>query len=596
MPQARAFRVKSCFSTIPLGAVTEPASHAPLHGFASRFRPFFLSAAGFSLIVNVLMLAPALFMLQVFDRVLTSRSEETLIMLLVLVVGALMFMAYLDMIRSRLLTAAAVTLEKRLGPEVLGEMIRRSASPGSGEASHGLRDVNTLRAFLTGPGIIAIFDAPWVPIFVIIIFLFHPWLGTLALVGALLLLMLAIANERFSRRPLEAMQLDSRLAGRFAEQSIVNAEVARTLGMESGLARGWAGLSRKSLEKQLQASRSASVLTSTSRFTRQILQVAMLATGAYLVIDQQTTSGVMIAATILLSRALAPVESAIAGWKGMVDARSAYARLKKLLEPDGRGEAVTELPPPQGNVNVERIVFGFRGQDRPIIKQISFEVAAGQALAIVGPSAAGKSTLARLIVGLWKPAIGVVRLDGADISSWPRERLGPYVGYLPQDVELFAGSVSQNIARMGEVDSAAVIEAARQAQVHDLILRLPHGYDTPIGEGGAFLSAGQRQRVALARALYGNPRLVVLDEPNSNLDGEGEAALIEAIRRLKADGATLIIITHRGKLLTSMDRILVLRDGMIEKLGPPAEIFAPAARRAPDAQPSVIAGQISPRS
>jgi len=575
--------------------ITEPSRQVPLQGLASRFRPFFLSAAGFSLIVNVLMLAPALFMLQVFDRVLSSHSEETLVMLLLLVVGALIFMAYLDMIRSRLLTAAAVTLEKRLGPEVLGEMIRRSAAPGRSEAAHGLRDVNTLRAFLTGPGIIAVFDAPWVPIFVLIIFLFHPLLGLLALAGAIILFALAIANERFSRRPLEAMQLDSRLAGRFAEQSIVNAEVARALGMEGGLARGWAEMSRNSLEKQLQASRSGSALTSTTRFMRQSLQILMLATGAFLVIDQQATPGVMIAATLLLSRALAPVESAIAGWKGMVDARSAYARLSKLLEPDGRAEAVTELPPPTGAVSVERVVFGFRGQDRPVIKQISFELTAGQALAIVGPSAAGKSTLARLIVGIWKPMVGVVRLDGADISSWPRDRLGPYVGYLPQDVELFAGSVSQNIARMGEVDSAAVIEAARQARVHDLILRLPQGYDTPIGEGGAFLSAGQRQRVALARALYGKPRLVVLDEPNSNLDGEGEMALIEAIRQLKAEGATLVIITHRGKLLTSMDRILVLREGVIEKLGPPAEIFASAPRRVPEAQPSVIAGQILPR-
>ena len=302
----------------------------------------------------------------------------------------------------------------------------------------------------------------------------------------------------------------------------MNAEVARTLGMVDGLARGWETHSRKGLEHQLQASRAGSLLTSTTRFLRQALQIMMLATGAYLVIDQHTTSGVMIAATLLLSRALAPVESAIAGWKGMVDARSAYARLRKLLEPDGHAEAVTELPAPAGNVQVERVVFGFRGQDRPVIKQISFEVPAGQALAIVGPSAAGKSTLARLIVGLWKPSIGVVRLDGADISSWPRDRLGPYVGYLPQDVELFAGTVSQNIARMGEVDSAAVIEASREANVHDLILRLPQGYDTPIGEGGAFLSAGQRQRIALARALYGRPRLVVLDEPNSNLDGEGE--------------------------------------------------------------------------
>lgn len=461
---------------------------------------------------------------------------------------------------------------------------------------HGLRDVNSLRAFLTGPGILAVFDAPWVPVYVVIIFLFHPWLGTLAFAGALALFLLAIANEKMSRRPLEAMQVESRRAGRFAEQGIVNAEVARALGMVDGLAHGWEAHSRKGLEHQLQASRAGSLLTSITRFMRQALQIMMLAAGAYLVIDQQTTSGVMIAATLLLSRALAPVESAIAGWKGMVDARSAYARLQKLLEPDSGTEAVTELPPPMGHVQVERVVFGFRGQDRPVIKQISFEVPAGQALAIVGPSAAGKSTLARLIVGLWKPAIGVVRLDGADISGWPRERLGPHVGYLPQDVELFAGTVSQNIARMGEVDSAAVIEAARQANVHDLILRLPQGYDTPIGEGGAFLSAGQRQRIALARALYGRPRLVVLDEPNSNLDGEGETALIEAIRRLKADGATLIIVTHRSKLLSSMDRILVLRDGTIEKLGPPAEIFAAAARRAADAQPSVVAGQILPRT
>ena len=562
----------------------------------SRFRPFFLAAAGFSLIVNLLLLAPALFMLQVFDRVLTSRSMETLIMLFVLVVGALLFMAYLDMIRSRLLTAAAVTLEKRLGPRVLAEMIKRSAAPGGGDAMHGLRDVNSLRAFLTGPGILAIFDAPWVPVYVVIIFLFHPWLGMLAFAGALTLFALAFANEKMSRRPLEAMQVESRRAGRFAEQGIVNAEVARALGMVDGLARGWEGHSRKGLEHQLKASRAGSMLTSLTRFLRQALQITMLATGAYLVIDQQTTSGVMIAATLLLSRALAPVESAIAGWKGMVDARSAYARLQNLFEPDGRPEAATELPAPKGSVVVERMVFGFRGQDRPVIKQISFDVPAGQSLAIVGPSAAGKSTLARLIVGLWKPAVGVVRLDGADISSWPRERLGPYVGYLPQDVELFAGTVSQNIARMGEVDSAAVIDAARQANVHDLILRLPQGYDTPIGEGGAFLSAGQRQRVALARALYGKPRLVVLDEPNSNLDGEGETALIEAIHQLKAQSVTVIIVTHRGKLLTSMDRILVLRDGTIEKLGPPAEIFASVARRAPDTQSSVVAGQILPRS
>jgi ATP-binding cassette subfamily C exporter for protease/lipase/ATP-binding cassette subfamily C protein EexD len=389
------------------------------------------------------------------------------------------------------------------------------------------------------------------------------------------------------------MQLDARRAGRFADQSIGNAEVARALGMVENLARGWEGLSRKGLENQLDANRSASMLTSATRFMRQFLQVAMLGAGAWLVIDQQTTSGVMIAATILLSRALAPVETAIAGWKGLVDARAAYARIEQMIAEMPNEEAATELPAPNGALSVERVVFGFRGQDRPVIKQVSFRLEPGQTLAIVGPSAAGKSTLARLIVGLWKPAMGTVRLDNADISAWPRKRLGPYVGYLPQDVELFAGTVSQNIARMGEVDSAAVVEAGRRAHVHDMVLRLPQGYDTPIGEGGMFLSAGQRQRIALARALYGSPKLVVLDEPNSNLDVEGEAALAEAVSRLKAAKVTLVIITHRSRLLTSVDRILLLRDGVVEKFGPPAEMLVRPAPAEP--RTAVVAGQIFPK-
>ncbi|MCI0400076.1 MAG: type I secretion system permease/ATPase [Gammaproteobacteria bacterium] len=556
-----------------------------MRAFASRFRPYFTSAAVFSLLVNMLMLVPALFMLQVFDRVVTSRSTETLIMLLAIAVGALLFMAFLDVIRARLLTAAAVSLEKHLGPRVLADMIRSNAAPDRGQDLHGLRDVNSLRAFLTGPGILALFDSPWVPVYVLIIYVFHPLLGWVALGGALIMLGLAILNEKLSRRPLEAMQLESRRAGRFADQSIANAEVARALGMVDNLARGWEAFSRKGLEKQLQASRAGSVLTSATRFTRQLLQVAMLATGAWLVIQQEATTGVMIAATILMARALAPVETAIAGWKGLVEARSAYGRLDEMLAAEPQDEAVTELPAPKGDLSVERVVFGFRGHERPVIKQVSFDLATGEALAIVGPSAAGKSTLARLIVGLWKPAMGTVRLDGADIAAWPRARLGPYVGYLPQNVELFAGTVSQNIARMGEVDSAAVIDAARRADVHEMILRLPQGYDTPIGEGGAFLSAGERQRVALARALYGKPCLVVLDEPNSNLDVEGEAALIEALRRMKSGGVTLLIITHRSRLLSIMDKILLLRDGVIEKLGPASEVLAGADTRPPEGHP-----------
>jgi PrtD family type I secretion system ABC transporter len=567
---------------------------APLHAFASRFRPHFVAAAGFSLVINVLMLVPALFMLQVFDRVLTSRSAETLIMLSLLAVGALVIMAYLDVIRARLLTASAVYLEKLLGPRLLADMIRRSADPGRREALQGLRDVGALRMFLTGPGIFALFDAPWAPVYVLVIYLFHPLLGALALVGALIMLALAILNEKLSRRPLEAMNLDARRAGRFADQSMGNAEVARALGMVENLARGWESLSRKGLEHQLDANRSASMLTSATRFMRQFLQVAMLGAGAWLVIEQQTTSGVMIAATILLSRALAPVESAIAGWKGLVDARAAYTRIDQVVAEMPDEEAATELPAPKGALSVERVVFGFRGQDRPVIKQVSFQLDAGQTLAIVGPSAAGKSSLARLIVGLWKPNMGTVRLDNADIAAWPRKRLGPYVGYLPQDVELFAGTVAQNIARMGEVDSAAVVETGKRAHVHEMVLRLPQGYDTPIGEGGMFLSAGQRQRVALARALYRSPRLVVLDEPNSNLDVEGEAALTDTVNALKADGVTLVIVTHRSRLLTTVDRILLLRDGVIEKFGPPAEVLVRAAPA--ETRPAVIAGQIYPRA
>jgi PrtD family type I secretion system ABC transporter len=566
-----------------------------LHAFAARFQPYFVSAAGFSLVLNVLMLVPALFMLQVFDRVLTSRSIETLIMLVVLSVGALLFMAYLDVIRARLLTAAAVSLEKHLGPRVLADMIRRNAAPGAGEMPYGLRDVNSLRTFLTGPGILTLFDAPWVVIYVLIIFLFHPLLGAVALAGALIMLGLGVLNEKLSRQPLEAMQIEARNAGRFADQSITNAEVARALGMVESLAQGWEYHNRKVLENQLQASRASSVLTSTTRFMRQFLQVAMLGAGAWLVIEQAATAGVMIAATILLGRALAPVETAIAGWKGLVDARSAYGRLNQMLATEPRDEAVTELPAPKGELAVERAIFGFKGQERPVIKQVSFRIAAGSALAIVGPSAAGKSTLARLIVGLWKPISGTVRLDGADVAIWPRERLGPYVGYLPQDVELFAGTVSQNVARMGEVNSTAVVEAAKWAGVHEMILRLPQGYDTTIGRSIDFLSAGQRQRVALARALYGEPRLVVLDEPNSNLDAEGEGALIEAIRRMKAQDVTLVVVTHRSRLLTVMDQILVLNDGVIERMGPPSEVLA-RLTRSPAGQPAVVAGQIQPKS
>lgn len=563
--------------------------------FASKFRPYFIYAAAFSLVINLLMLVPAIFMLQVFDRVVTSRSAETLIMLLIVTLLALFFMAYLDIIRARLLTAAGVLLEKLLGPRVLQDMLRRSASPSAArDQLFGLRDVGSLRTFLTGPGILALFDAPWVPVFLLIIFLFHPLLGWVAALGALLLFGLAYLNEKLSRQPLEKMQAESRKAGRFVDQSMGNAEVARALGMAENLTNEWKELSHNVLKLQVEASRASSLLTSLTRSTRQFLQVAMLATGAWLVVTQEATAGVMIAATILLGRALAPVESAIAGWKALVDARSAYGRLDKALADTPDEESKTQLPAPRGALSVENVTFGFRGQERPVIRGANFQLAPGEALAIIGPSAAGKSTLARLIVGVWKPFGGAVRLDGADIASWPRTRLGPHVGYLPQTVEIFAGTVSNNIARMGEIESEAVIEAATRANVHEMILNLAQGYDTHVGEGGAFLSAGQRQRVALARALYGDPRLVVLDEPNANLDNEGENALVRTIRQLKKEGVTVIVISHRAPLLGAVDKVLVLIDGKVEKFGPPAEVLAPLRARGHE-PPHAVAGQVAPK-
>jgi PrtD family type I secretion system ABC transporter len=574
--------------------ILKPSRPASMREFISQFRSYFAFAALFSLVINVLMLAPALFMLQVYDRVVSSRSVETLVMLLALTIAALMTMAYLDAIRNRLLARAAIKLEKLLGPRVLASMLRQSARSNRALSAHGLRDVNALRSFLTGPGIIAIFDAPWVPLFIALIFLFHPALGAVAVAGAVLLLGLAVLNEKLSRRAIEAMQTDARLAGRFVDQSLGNAEVVGALGMVDNITEDWSEKTRKVMQSQYEANQIGSFLNSATRFLRQILQVIMLAAGAWLTIEQLSTPGVMIAATIILGRALAPIESLIAGWKTLIEARGAYQRLAKVLESEPATPDPMQLPPPKGALAVENLVFGFRGQDLPIIRRVSFEISAGTALAIVGPSAAGKSTLARLLVGVWHPTSGAVRLDGADIRSWPRERIGPHIGYLPQNVEIFAGTVSENIARLGTVDSEDVIKAAVRANAHEMILALPQGYDTPVGEGGALLSGGQRQRLALARALYGNPRLVVLDEPNSNLDTRGEAALVEAIRLLKAEGVTLVIITHRLPLIAVVDKVMVLMHGAIEKFGTLAEVMPP--RSGPAAQPAaVVAGTIGPR-
>lgn len=557
--------------------------------FLSRFWPFFLYAGLFSLFINLLLLVPALYMLQVFDRVLLSRSDETLVVLTVGVVTALAIMMLLDVLRGRLLASAGLALDRLLGPRVLSGLLANARTPGAGEYVHGLHDVAVLRGFLTGTGIISLFDAPWLPIYLLVIYLFHPVLGVVATAGAGLLLLLAVLNEKLTRRPLEELQAEQRRAARFIDAGLRNAEVVNALGMAAAVTERWQRLNRQVLVRQAGASQVGGGLSSATRFTRQLVQVVTLGTGAWLVIDLHVTSGVMIAATILLGRALAPVETLIAGWKSMVDARSAYGRLAVLIGRTEQGGKVTELPPPCGRLSAERAIFGIAGQERPILKGVSFQLESGESLGIIGPSGSGKSTLARLIVGVWKPTAGSMRLDGAEVSAWPRERLGPHVGYLPQDVELFAGTVAENIARLGEADSEAIVQAARRAQAHAMILRLPRGYDTEIGDAGAVLSGGQRQRLALARALYGQPRLIVLDEPNSNLDGEGEDALLRALAALKQEGATVILITHRPSLLASIDKVLVLREGTVEHFGARAEVIAKVTRGSiPPNAPAVV--------
>ncbi len=539
----------------------------------ARLRPFFLYAGLFSLAINLLLLVPPLYMLQVFDRVITSRSQETLLALTVAAAVALGLMALLDVLRARLLAAGGIALDRMLGPRVLEGLLGRF---GAAEFASGLRDISMLRSFLVGNGVLAIFDAPWLPFFLLIIFLFHPLLGAIALAGSIAMWLLAFANERFARRPLERVHAGGRKAGRFIDMSARNAEVISALGMLPAATRRWAQLNDAVLREQVDASKVGAGFSGATKFARQLVQTAMLAAGAYLVVEQHVSAGVMIAATILLGRSLAPVESLVASWRGLVEARGAWRRLDELLSKNPPAAPATELPAPAGRLEVEAVLF--RIENRIIVRNASFRLAPGESLGIIGPSASGKSTLARLLVGVWQPAAGVVRLDGADVAAWPREKLGPHIGYLPQDVELFTGTVAENIARLGDPDGAQVISAAQRAHVHELILRLPKGYDSEVGEGGQSLSPGQRQRIALARALYGDPRLVVLDEPNANLDHDGEQALLRSLHALKEEGVTLVIIAHRPSLLHAVDKLLVLRDGVIEACGPRSEIMPRVTR------------------
>jgi PrtD family type I secretion system ABC transporter len=552
-----------------------------VQALVAGLRRYFAYAAFFSFAINALLLVPAIYMLQVFDRVLSSRSEETLVMLSVVALGALALMAGLDVVRARLLAACGVVLDRRLGPEVLAGLLAQTARLSGAEHLNGLRDVATLRNFLVGAGVIALFDAPWLPLFLLLITLFHPLLGAVALVGAVAMLVLAVLNERMTRAPLEQALAAGRRSGRFIDAAAGSAETVSALGMQQAVTRRFQALNEAALGEQAAASGLGATFAGLTKFTRQFIQMAMLGMGAWLVIEQHLSAGVMIACTIILGRALAPVEALVAGWRHLVEVRAAWRRLQQLFAANPPAAAATPLPAPSGALDVERVIYAFPGAERPALRGVSFALAAGESLGVIGPTAAGKSTLARLAVGIWKPISGAVRLDGADVAAWSRDDLGPHIGYVPQAVGLFAGSVAENIARLGAPEGEAVIRAAQRAHAHDMILRLPKGYDTVLGEGGAGLSPGQLQRVALARALYGAPRLVVLDEPNANLDTEGDEALVRTLRGLKEDGVTVLVVAHRPSLLGGVDKLLVLKDGQVELFGPRAEVVARVTRIAP---------------
>ncbi len=543
-----------------------PKPEKPFAEVMGEIKRVLLFVAFFSFIINLLMLVGPLYMMQVYDRVLTSGSVPTLLFL-TLAAGGLIFVgSLLEGARARILVRLGGRFDELLSARMFARSVVHGLT-GKTDQNTSLRDLDTFRTFLTGAGLFFFFDAPWTPLFLAVIFLLHPLLCLVAATGAAILFVLALVSELATRKPLTTASQHMSLAMQFAGNASTNADTVEAMGMMPGLRARWQQQYRRGLYLQSRASDRAGLLTATTKFIRPMLQVAILGVGAYLALNQVISAGAMIAASIMMGRALAPVEGAIGNWRSFVLARNAYGRIRETLTSAGRKTSSLMLPSPVGAVSVERLFGGPPNAGKPIIKGVAFELRAGEALGLIGPSASGKSTLAKLLVGVWPGLQGSVRLDGADIAEWDRAALGPYVGYLSQNIELFDGTIADNIARFGQVDSEAVIAAARDAGVHEMILRLPEGYDTRTGPGGAMLSGGQRQRVGLARALYGQPTLIVLDEPNANLDGHGDAALLKALWGIKARGATLIVIAHRPSILEVVDKILVLREGTMAQFG-----------------------------
>jgi ATP-binding cassette subfamily C exporter for protease/lipase len=558
-----------------------------LAGFKSAFR----TVGIFSAIINLLMLVPSIYMLQVYDRVLPSRNEITLLMLTGIMLGAYALMSALEFVRSFVLIRVGARLDMQLNKRVYTAAFEHNLKSGGTNAGQALQDLTNIRQFMTGNALFAFFDAPWFPIYLVVIFLFDTSLGIFALVGSAILLALAYVNEVVSRKPLAEASTMSVASTNLATNNLRNAEVIEAMGMLPNLMHRWYTLHGKFLQLQAEASEKAGIVQSATKFVRLSLQSLVLGLGALQVIEGKMTPGMMIAASILMGRALSPVELVIGVWKQLGTTRSAYKRLSDLLSANPPREAGMELPAPTGAVSLEAVTSGPPGSKVPVIKGLSFAIQQGDVLGLIGASGSGKSTLARLLVGVWPAINGKVRLDGADIYQWNKDQLGPHIGYLPQDIELFGGTVSENIARFGEIDPEQVILAAKRAGVHEMILQFPKGYDTMLGDGGAGLSGGQKQRLGLARAMYGDPALIVLDEPNSNLDEVGEQSLVAAISDLRQRGKTIVLITHRMSIIGITNKLLLMRDGTAQMFGPTSQVLNQLTQAAQQMQQAQLAQQ-----
>jgi PrtD family type I secretion system ABC transporter len=535
-----------------------------------KWMRYFVFAGIFSLFINTLNLTFPIYMLAIYDKVLVSRSMPTLITVTIGAVFALLVFGLLDFLRSRLLVRAGVAIDRSLSEPTVVEMIKDASRIDTLSYKEGIADINMIRNYFAGNAMFALFDLPWVPIYILVIYLMHPLLGWLAIGGAVVLLVLGLFQEFLTGKRFATARTIETSSGGLVAAGLRNAEVLTGMNMVRGFVDHWKNKQDRAVYLQTDAYRFAGMFSSVSNSFRTSMQVFVYGLGAYLVVQEESTVGIMIAASIIMRQALNPVNQVMSTWKQTVEARGAAKRLNRLFD-----RAVTptsmELPRPEGKLDVEAV--GLSLANRPVLQNITFGLAPGELMGLIGPSGAGKSSLCRVLLGIWPGSSGKVRLDGADIFTWDGQSLGEHIGYLPQGVELFAGTVSENIARMGSIDPDKVVHAATLAGVHEMILRLPQGYDTQIGEAGSNLSGGQRQRIGLARVFYGDPRLVILDEPNSNLDEPGEKALLSALMELKKQKVTTIMVTHKPSLLSFVDKVLLLKDGQMVMFGPRDGVF-----------------------